>query len=131
MSKNIEELEGEQRKVREKLGELSAFRIGSLFHRMRKCGKKSCACAAAEHPGHGCWVAQKRVGAKTVVSMVPAQAVEKVRKELAEGERFWELCSALAEVTDNLSREKLRGSAEPQTEKKSSRKTLTGKSRAK
>ena len=131
MNETIGAMEERQRALREELAEIYELRLGSLFHRTRKCGKANCACAGVDHPGHGCWVVEKRVGKSNVMSTIAERNREMVQRQLAEGQRYWKLCAELAEVTDNLTREKLRGNVEPQSVKKNSKRTLTGKSPAK
>lgn len=84
------------------LTQVNVFRIGSIFHRQRRCGKKNCACAEPTHPGHGCWIVEKRRDGKNIMSTVPAAAVDEVKRQLEEGQRFLQLCAQFAEVNDEL-----------------------------
>jgi hypothetical protein len=94
------------------LNTLQEFRIGSLFHRNRKCGKPQCACADEKHPGHGCWVIGKLSQGKNFMTTVPESRVSETRKLLETGKRFWDICYRLADVTDELTRRNLKGAGE-------------------
>jgi hypothetical protein len=91
---------------------LQEFRVGSLFHRNRKCGKPQCACADKKHPGHGCWVIGKVSRGKHLMTTVPESQVPEARKLLEVGKRFWDICYRLADVTDELTRRNLTEAAE-------------------
>ena len=86
------------------LNTLQKFRVGSLFHRSRKCGKPQCACADKKHPGHGCWVIGKLSHGKNLMTTVPESLVPETRTLLETGKRFWDICYRLADVTDELTR---------------------------
>ena len=53
MNKRLDELESKRRSLYKKLEETGDFRRGTISVNYRKCGKKNCACAKPEHPGHG------------------------------------------------------------------------------
>ena len=89
------------------LNTLQEFRVGSLFHRNRKCGKPQCACADKKHPGHGCWVIGKLSHGKHLMTTVPESQVPETRKLLEVGKRFWDICYRLADITDELTRRNL------------------------
>ena len=50
---SLPELEGERDRLYAQLSAVGDFRRGSVSENYRKCGKPNCACAAADHPGHG------------------------------------------------------------------------------
>lgn len=128
----IQELEHRRNALAQDIAGCSEFRIGSLFHRHRRCGKTGCRCNEPNDPGHGCWVVVKRRAKQTVMSTVPEGAVSAVREKLAEGQRFWRLCAEFAEANDELAKARLRGEAgTPVTAKKgASAKSLRKKSPA-
>lgn len=111
-----EDLEIRRENSREGLAHIGDLRLGSLFHRYRRCGKPRCACADPENEGHGVWVVSKKVGGKTVMSTVPREEqLPVVRRQLEEGQRFWKLAEDFAETNDELNR---RGLVEEKAEAK-------------
>ena len=50
---SLPELEAERDVLYARLAVTGDFRRGSVSENYRKCGKPNCACAAADHPGHG------------------------------------------------------------------------------
>ena len=50
---SLPELEAERGRLYAQLSTVGDFRRGSVSENYRKCGKPNCACAAADHPGHG------------------------------------------------------------------------------
>jgi hypothetical protein len=94
------------------LNTLQKFRVGSLFHRNRKCGKPQCACADKKHPGHGCWVIGKLSHGKNFMTTVPESQVPETRKLLEAGKRFWDTCYRLADITDELTRRNFKRAGE-------------------
>ena len=133
----IDTLESKRAALKEEILSIGELRLGSLFFRHRKCGKSTCACHKQGHPGHGGWVISKTAaGGKTVMSTVPGEKLlPRVRAQLAEGQRFWRLCTEYAETNDELAKARLREEAGAQaTAKKGasgkpSRKKSSAKSR--
>lgn len=129
---HLETLEDKKESLRQELCDIGEIRLGSLFYRYRRCGKKNCACANPEHPGHGQWVVSKAVKGRTVMRTIPAEELlPKVRQQLAEGRRFRDLCTEFAEVSDELARAKLGSGQAPSKEaakKGASKKNFNGKS---
>jgi hypothetical protein len=106
---DIEKLEARRASLRQEFSRIGELRLGSLFFRHRRCGKKSCVCADPKHPGHGQWVVSKITDGKTVMSTVPIEKLlPQVREQLAEGRHFWRLCAEFAETSDELAQGKLR-----------------------
>ena len=52
MSEDIETLERRREELYRQVAEVGDFRRGIISLNYRKCGKKNCVCAAAEHAGH-------------------------------------------------------------------------------
>lgn len=107
----IQEREAHRAALAQEISSCGEFRLGSLFHRHRRCGKPGCKCVDPGNPGHGCWVVVKRCGKRTVMSTVPEKAVAQVREQLAAGQRFWRLCTEYAETNDELAKGRLREEA--------------------
>ena len=80
------------------------FRRGALNAVWRKCGKPNCACARPGHRGHGPqWNLTRRVGGKTVnVHLKPGPELEKVRREVAEHQRFADLVEEVTAVSEAI-----------------------------
>ena len=87
------ELPGRQQRLNAKLNEVR-----------RKCGKPGCACAAADHPGHGPqWNLTRKVDGRTrAVHLKPGPELEKARREVAEYERFRGLAGQVTEVNEAI-----------------------------
>jgi hypothetical protein len=104
MSEPLPELEAERDRLYAHLATTGDFRRGSVTENYRKCGKPNCACAAADHPGHGprfLWTRsqgrQKRIGRQ-----LAAAEVEKVRREIARHAEFAATVGQIAEVNEKI-----------------------------
>jgi len=105
---SMEELQQRRVGLREDLGRVGDFRLGSLLYRYRRCGKPNCACADPSHEGHGGWVISKKVDGRTVMSTVPdEQLIPSVKRQLEEGRKFWKVAEQFAEASDEWSRRQL------------------------
>lgn len=80
------------------------FRRGSLNAVWRKCGKPNCACAQPGHRGHGPqWNLTRRISGRTVnVHLKPGPELEKVRREVAEHQRFAGLVEEVSQVSEAI-----------------------------
>src|SRR5262249_36039673 len=70
----------------------------------RRCGKPNCACAAADHPGHGpryVWT-RTTVGRKTRGRQLGRAEVDKVRGELARYQQFAKITDEIVEVNEAI-----------------------------
>src|SRR6266851_9875731 len=102
-----DELAGLERRREElyrELGQVGDFRRGSLNEVRRKCGKPGCACAAPGHRGHGPqWNLTRKVGGRTrAVHLKPGPELDKIRREVAEYERFRDLVGQVTEVSEAI-----------------------------
>lgn len=122
---STEDLEMRRSALQEQLAHVGDLRIGSLIYRYRRCGKRNCVCSEPGHPGHGGWAISRSVGGKTVmVTVKDEEDLPLVRQQLEEGKRFWKLAREFADVSDELSRARLKGAfAEAEAEKGGSRKS--------
>jgi hypothetical protein len=120
-----EDLEMRRSLLQEQFAHVGDLRLGSLIHRYRRCGKRTCVCADTGHRGHGGWIISKKVGGRSVISTVPDEVhLPVVRQQLEEGRRFWKLAQEFAEVSDELSRRRLsEAGAEATAKKGASRKS--------
>ena len=86
------------------ISQVGDFRRGALNAVWRKCGKASCACAQPGHRGHGPqYNLTRRVGGKTVnVHLKPGPELERVRREVAEHQRFQALVEEVTAVSEAI-----------------------------
>ena len=101
---SLPELEAERDRLYAQLSAVGDFRRGSVSENYRKCGKPNCACAMADHPGHGprfLWTRsegrRKRVGRQ-----LAAGEVEKVRREVARHAEFTATVEQIVEVNEKI-----------------------------
>jgi hypothetical protein len=106
MAVSISELEARRRELFQAMEELGDFRPGMISTNYRRCGKQNCACAQPGHPGHGpqyLWnTTQNNRSRSQVIRLGPE--LEKVAKEIANYQRFGELCRELVVVNEQLCR---------------------------
>ncbi len=97
-------LEDRRRVLFGELARVGDFRRGSLNAVRRRCGKATCACAGAGHPGHGPQYNLTRwVGGKTVnVRVRPGPELAKVEREVAAWQHFQELVEQIAAVNEAI-----------------------------
>ena len=100
----LPELEAERDRLYAQLSTAGDFRRGSVSENYRKCGKPNCACATADHPGHGprfLWT-RSAGSRKTVGRQLAAAEVEKVRREIARYAEFTAAVEQIAEVSEKI-----------------------------
>ena len=99
----IEELTKRQADLRTAMAQVRDMRPGSLVERYRVCGKPGCHCAQPGARGHGpSWSLTREVAGKTVTKVIPLQAVETTRAQIAEYKRFRALLKELVETSEQL-----------------------------
>ena len=101
---SLPELEAERDRLYAQLSTVGDFRRGSVSENYRKCGKPNCACAAADHPGHGprfLWT-RSAGSRRTVGRQLAAAEVEKVRREIARHAEFTAAVEQIAEVSEKI-----------------------------
>jgi hypothetical protein len=101
---DIEGLEGERRRLYGDLSEIGDLRRGSIAETYRRCGKSTCACGAADHAGHGPrYLLMTKVDGRSRAHDVPAgPELAKVRREVANHQRFRSLVQQIVEVNEAL-----------------------------
>ncbi len=101
---DIAGLERQRAGLYEELSGVGDFRRGSLNEVWRRCGKRNCACAQPGHPGHGPqYNLTRSMGGKTVARHLrPGPELEKIRREVAEYERFRALVGQVSEVNEAI-----------------------------
>lgn len=101
---SLPELKAERDRLFAQLEAVGDFRRGSVTENWRKCGKPNCACAAADHPGHGpryLWT--RSAGTRrTVGRQLAAAEVDKVRAEVARHREFTAISEQIAEVSEQI-----------------------------
>jgi hypothetical protein len=101
---SLPELEAERDRLYAQLSTVGDFRRGSVSENYRKCGKPNCACAAADHPGHGprfLWT-RSAGSRRTVGRQLAAAEVEKVRREIARHAEFTATVEQIVEVSERI-----------------------------
>jgi hypothetical protein len=101
---SLPELEAERDRLYAQLSTAGDFRRGSVSENWRRCGKPNCACAAADHPGHGPRLLWTRSAGsrKTIGRQLAAAEVEKVRREIARHAEFTAAVEQIVEVNERI-----------------------------
>jgi hypothetical protein len=100
-----EDLERERAAILGRIGQVGAFRRGSLETVWRKCGKPNCRCARPGEPGHGPtvqWTRTARGPGGSRGQAVPAGHVDQVRSELDRFADFQRLVDDYVEVNEQI-----------------------------
>jgi len=99
----IEELRKRRDELRAELNRVSDLRPGSLVERYRRCGKPGCHCAQEGSAGHGpSWSLTREVAGKTMTRVIPLNAVQRTREQIAEYRRFRRISRELVETSERL-----------------------------
>jgi len=137
MPNTIEALESERDKLRRQLMEVGDFRPGTVYPRYRKCGKKNCACAQPNHPGHGPQYLRTtaKSGKNRAQNLRMGPELEKAMKESENYQRFVGLCKGLVDLNEQICDlrpiRKIRDQEEFDALKKKLQKQFAGKRRRK
>ena len=117
MAEPLENLEGRRERLYQGLAALGDFRRGTISVNYRKCGKPNCACARAEHPGHGpqyLWNATI-AGQSRARNLRLEPELDKVAHEVDTYRAFVQLCTELVEINEALcERRPVRAVEDPQ-----------------
>ena len=106
MAESVTALEAQREQLYQQLGRLGDFRRGTISVNYRRCGKPNCACAQAEHPGHGpqyLWTTTQQ-GKSRAQHLRLGPEVAKAEQELANYRQFAQLCDELVAVNEQLCR---------------------------
>lgn len=98
-------LEAQRARLYDQLAMTGDFRRGSVSENYRRCGKPSCHCARAGDPGHGpryLWTRTLPGGRGSTGRQLSADEVEKVRRELANYQRFAEVTDRIVQVNEAI-----------------------------
>jgi len=104
MAATVASLEAKRQGLIEALAALGDFRRGTISANYRRCGKRNCACARADHPGHGpqyLWNATIG-GQSRARNLRLGPELEKVSREVDTYRTFVRLCGELVEINEQL-----------------------------
>jgi hypothetical protein len=104
MPETLEDLEARREKLYRQLRNLGDFRRGTISANFRRCGKANCACARADHAGHGpqyLWHATI-AGKSCARNLRLGPELEKVSQEVENYRRFVAWSQELIEVNERI-----------------------------
>ena len=106
MSPSLPALERRRAELNRRLTLLGDFRRGSISASFRRCGKAACACAAADHPGHGpqLRLSYKRHGKTVNETLSSPTQRRKAEREISAFRQFQKLSRELLEVNEQICR---------------------------
>lgn len=114
---SIEKLRQRRDQLRNELAGIGEMRPGSLVERYRRCGKPNCWCAQPGERGHGpSFSLTHAVQGKTVTRIIPRDAVERTRQQIAEYQRFRALAQEVVDASERLCDAELRQGGGPGSE---------------
>ena len=104
MPKGLEQLQAEKLNLITELTQAGDMRRGSITEVFRRCGKDNCACAAADHHGHGPYYAYTvKVDAKTkTLQLRPGPLLSKLEREVDEYKKFRETADRVIEISEQI-----------------------------
>lgn len=104
MSDSLPKLEAERSVLLQKLAATGDMRRGSITETHRSCGKPTCACAAADHPGHGPYYAftVKVEGKTKTLQLRPSPMLSKIEAEVETYRGFRATCDRLLDVNEAI-----------------------------
>jgi len=104
MSDPLTKLQADRDALLQKLAATGDMRRGSITEVFRSCGKPTCACASAEHPGHGPYYAfTTKVGGKTkTLQLRPGPMLSKIEREVETYRGFRATCDRLIDVNQTI-----------------------------
>jgi len=104
MAETLASLEAKRQGLIQALAALGDFRRGTISVNYRRCGKRNCACARADHLGHGpqyLWNAT--IGGKSRArNLRLGPELEKVGREVDTYRTFVRHCTELVEVNEQI-----------------------------
>lgn len=104
MSEPLTKLQAERDTLLQSLSSTGDMRRGSISEVYRSCGKAICACAAADHPGHGPYYAfTTKVDGKTkTLQLRPGPLLSKIEREVETYRSFRATCDRLLQVNETI-----------------------------
>lgn len=104
MEETIESLEAQRKALCRELEGLGDFRRGIISVNYRKCGKRNCACAKPDHPGHGpqyLWNTTIK-GTSYARSLQFGPELQKYREETENYRNFLRLCEEVVRLNERI-----------------------------
>ena len=100
MTESLHELERRRSNIAQQIAGLNDLRPGCITTTQGKCGKPTCHCVEADHPGHGPhWrLTYKEQGRTRTQSLPGGKERQKAEAEVAEFRRFQQLSREFVEV---------------------------------
>lgn len=99
----IEKLERRREELYREVAEVGDFRRGIISLNYRKCGKKNCACASAEHAGHPQYLWNTTIKGKSYAkSLKVGSELQKYMDEIGNHNSFERLRQALVEINEMI-----------------------------
>lgn len=103
MTQKLEALELRRMELHRRLQEIGDFRRGTVSANLRKCGKKNCVCAKAEHPGHPQYLWNTTRGSRSEArSLRIGPQVEKYEREVDNYRLFLEITRELVDINEKI-----------------------------
>lgn len=115
MPATVAALESKRDAIVREMAEIQDMRRGSITEVFRPCGKPTCVCQAADHPGHGPYYAYTRkVSGKTkTIQLRAGPRLTRFQREVDAYRRFRSLAEQLIEVNEAICDERSDESGEP------------------
>lgn len=104
MDKTLEQLEEMRGNLYRQMVALGDFRPGTISVNFRKCGRRNCACARSDHPGHGpqyLWNTTQN-GRSRSQNLRIGPELEKVRQEVENYKEFRHLCREAVMINEDI-----------------------------
>jgi hypothetical protein len=97
-------LEAQRDDILRQLAQIGDMRKGSITETFRPCGKPSCVCGSAGHPGHGPYYAytHKVVGKTRTIQLRAGPRLVRFEREVEAYKRFRALSGRLIEVNEAI-----------------------------
>ena len=104
MGSTMEELEKRRGALVDALAQIGDMRRGSISEAYRRCGKPSCACTGADHPGHGPFYAftRKEAGKTKTIQLREGPRLAKLEREVAAYHEFQATCEKIVDVNEAI-----------------------------
>ena len=100
----IATLEAKRKQIVNEMTQIGDMRRGSITEAFRACGKPTCACSGADHPGHGPYYAftTKVAGKTKTVQMRAGSRLTKFQREVDAYRRFRALSEQLLQLNEAI-----------------------------
>lgn len=106
MTADLQNLEERRDRLYQKLPSFGDFRLGIISETYTRCGKKNCACAHKDHPGHGpryLWNTTRQ-GKSLAQHLRLGPELDHVYKQIETGHRFQKWCQEAIALNEEICR---------------------------